>query len=402
MNNVRRILATCVVLCLFHVGVAISSRSCKKIVSKAYEQYNGKGACHMPICGALDHEKLTMPFLQKLSPSCRAVMERYRVVPNAKVQHGFPQAPWASAPLRVHCATSRAAWFATNPVVVETPYTSSFIMCTVPKVACSSFRKLLNTIIRSPDPAEATTWDQIMKAHFDFYPTMWHYVHRHGNITASHPSFILGRNPYVRVLSGFLNKMVIDPKANEPHDMFNMQDTNEALGRPKNQEFQATRESFSEFVRLVSQRGTVHINDHFQQAGLVCDGGQFLYEFYLRLEDMNEWFPCWEAGLNLREFTRKGWKTTPEGKMYNGVSAECWWKPPGTTCDAYYDAATSPDGTAIPVLDKFVEAEKHDEHDTKSSEKWRHFYTQETGDLLYEAYKPDFLAFGYEHEIFVE
>ena len=215
-----------------------------------------------------------------------------------------------------------------------------------------------------------------MAAHFDQYPTVWHYRKRHHNLTNTHPSFILGRNPYVRVLSGFLNKMVIDPKPKEPHDMQTLRDTNRALGRVSNSSFAPTVESFAHFLDLLEERGTIDINDHFQQAALVCDGGQFQYEYYLRLEDMNEWFPCWEAGLGLNDFTRSGWETTAAGKRHRIGADECWWKPPGISCSDYYAKATAPDGTAQPVLKAIEAAEKHDEHDTKAAEKWRRFYTQ--------------------------
>jgi hypothetical protein len=327
-------------------------------------------------------------------------MERCRVPPSDSIRHGFPQRPWASKPLVPRCATGRQAWVPTNPVVVESPDIAPFVMCTVPKVACSSFRKLLNTVIRSPDPAEPTTWDQIMKAHFDYYPSVWHYSYTHGNLTDTYPTFILGRNPYVRILSGFLNKMVFNSHANEPHDAGNMRDVNIALGRLPDAFFQGTRASFEHFIKLVVKTGTTKINDHFKQAVLVCDEGQFQYEYYLRLEDMHEWFPCWEAGLKLESFTRTGWKTTPEGKMHTVQGTECWWKPPGATCEEYYSAARAPDGSAQPVLEAMEKSEKHDEHDTHASDKWRSFYTQAVGDLVYEAYKPDFEAFGYKREIF--
>jgi Sulfotransferase family len=326
-------------------------------------------------------------------------MERYRAAPSATLQHGFPQPPLARRPLRVLCAAARRAWFPTNPVVVETPHTSTFVMCTVPKVACSSFRKLLNTAIRYPDPAAQKTWDQIMDAHLDTYPTVWHYRKRHHNLTETHPSFTLGRNPYVRVLSGFLNKMVVDPNPSEPHDMYTLKSTNRALGKPETFSFAATRKSFAEFLDLLKQAGTVHINDHFQQAVLVCDGGQFQYEYYLRLEDMAEWFPCWEAGLGLGEFTRKGWLVTPEGKAHHVGSEGCWWSPPGVSCTEYYAQATAADGRAQPVRDVVAAAEKHDEHDTEASEKWRAFYTQAMADEVYELFRPDFLAFGYERAV---
>ena len=142
------------------------------------------------------------------------------------------------------------------------------------------------------------------------------------------------------------------------------------------------------------------INDHFQQARFVCDGGRFQYEYYLRLEDMNEWYPCWEQGLALSKFTRQGWLTTEEGKKYDGVSKECWWKPPGISCGGYFAKATAANGTMQPVLEAIEAAEKHDEHDTQAAEKWREYYTQQMGDMLYEIYEQDFKLFGYEREVF--
>jgi hypothetical protein len=397
-NHIQRIFAL-LLLCSSYAA-AISSRACKATVGRAYEQYKGSKGCRMPICGALDQDKRRTSFLERLPRQCRAVMERYRVPPSDSVHHGFPRPPWAAKPLQTRCATSRPSWFPTNPVVVESPDAANFIMCTVPKVACSSFRKLLNTVIRSPDPAEPTTWDQIMKAHFDYYPTVWHYTQTHGNLTDTYPTFTVGRNPYVRLLSGFLNKMVFNPHANEPHDAVNLRDVNLGFGRHPDAFFWGTRESFSQFIDLLIKKGTTDINDHFKQASLVCDGGQFQYEYYLRLEDMHEWFPCWEAGLRLEGFTRTGWKTTSEGKMHSVKGTECWWKPPGATCEEYYSAATAEDGSVQPVREAMEKSEKHDEHDTHASDKWRTFYTQEMGDLVYEAYKPDFLAFGYERELF--
>ena len=265
-------------------GLAISSRDCKALVSQAVQRFNGRGQCHSKFCGWLDETPPSVPFTDKLSPACKAVMERYRAPPTPMLQHGFPQPPLVSS-IRAYCSSHKTASRPTNAVVVETPVTSKFIMCTVPKVACSSFRKLLNTLIRWPDPAETKTWDQIMKAHFDYYSTVWHYKHRHHNITQTHPSFILGRNPYVRVLSGFLNKMVIDKTLNEAHDMWNMKDTNKALGiTPEDTSWEPTIESYTQFIKKLQKAGTVEINDHFQQARLVCDGGQFAYEYWLRLE----------------------------------------------------------------------------------------------------------------------
>lgn len=41
-----------------------------------------------------------------------------------------------------------------------------------------------------------------------------------------------------------------------------------------------------------------------------------------------------------------------------------------------------------------------DAHYTGSASKWKKYYTQEIGDAVYELYKTDFEAFGYQREVF--
>jgi hypothetical protein len=46
------------------------------------------------------------------------------------------------------------------------------------------------------------------------------------------------------------------------------------------------------------------------------------------------------------------------------------------------------------------EVRKNDEHDTGAAKDWKHFYTQEVGDMVYRLYEKDFKAFGYQQETF--
>jgi Sulfotransferase family len=43
--------------------------------------------------------------------------------------------------------------------------------------------------------------------HGNYYPTVWHYEQSEGDLSGRLPSFIIGRNPYVRLVSGYLDKL---------------------------------------------------------------------------------------------------------------------------------------------------------------------------------------------------
>ena len=79
-------------------------------------------------------------------------------------------------------------------------------------------------------------------------------------------------SPYIRLVSGFLDKMVISP---EGHDWVIMQRVNQDLHRHKNDGFEATPESFKEFVVLMTQ--ATKRNQHFDTAVNVCGMSQFPY-----------------------------------------------------------------------------------------------------------------------------
>ena len=144
----------------------------------------------------------------------------------------------------------------------------------------------------------------------------------------------------------------------------------------------------------------------------------------------------------------------------NGVAAcsvghkgSCWWKPPHmSSCEDYYQATHpnwtvghwssinsdtgsavplpgAPLGVAVPVPDPLetdtdtgspdthhrslfgerleTESSQHGEatvenarHETGAGQRWKEYYTQEIGDLVYELYREDFETFGYRHEVF--
>ena len=170
------------------------------------------------------------------------------------------------------CSTSPEASFATNPVVVESSggQIANFAMCTVPKAGCTLVRTLLYALTR--DTSRPVSFHS-STVHGEKYPTIWHY-HPNTDFPDTYPTFVVGRNPYIRLVSGFLDKMVISP---EGHDWVIMQRVNQDLHRHKNDGFEATPESFKEFVVLMTQ--ATKRNQHFDTAVNVCGMTQFPYRY---------------------------------------------------------------------------------------------------------------------------
>jgi Sulfotransferase family len=89
-----------------------------------------------------------------------------------------------------------------------------FILATIPKVACTNLRKLTQVLIRD-DPYHKTPRKghsysfRDGSVHNTHLPTVWHYEQPNVDLSGRLPSFLVARNPYVRLLSGFLDKMAI-------------------------------------------------------------------------------------------------------------------------------------------------------------------------------------------------
>ena len=161
---------------------------------------DGTGASPASICGRLRLPPPSQSFRARLSPQCAAVMREFRAFGSPRsglppTTPGAPPPPWRK------CAASHAALEPTNPVVVQRPHVAPFVMCTVPKVACTNLRKLLYAIINyrheRPERGAGFAWP-LGRYHSSAFPTLWHYEHEPYDLSDRYPSFIIARNPYVR------------------------------------------------------------------------------------------------------------------------------------------------------------------------------------------------------------
>ena len=252
------------------------ARECQRLITDSVDTSgeqvtSSDAACQKRICGALPPAPLD--FRKRLSPQCSSLMSQYR----SDWSHEGLSNMLTPAP----CTTQSWVMDATGPFLVsnEQRPIATFAMCTIPKVACTNFRKLLNTIIRHPEPMPTDAFTQFQSPHFWRYPSVFSYEPPFSNATPEDsqsvcnawepprhpaeyadrprlspdmPSFIVGRNPYIKVLSGYLDKMVDNPKRN---DQWTYKGVNEHLGVETNTTWSNDVAGFQAFVRKLSERG---------------------------------------------------------------------------------------------------------------------------------------------------
>ena len=87
---------------------------------------------------------------------------------------------------------------------------------------------------------------------------------------------------YVRLLSGFLDKVVIKPG----QDWDTLGYISQQLGLEPGVGMQATREDFERFVQRVQRRGVEEVNEHLRLQVLTCDKDIVKYGYRFRLEEV--------------------------------------------------------------------------------------------------------------------
>ena len=73
-------------------------------------------------------------------------------------------------------------------------------------------------------------------------------------------------------------------------------------------------------MHRLKQHGVDRVNNHFRLQQRACADGLATYEYHLPVEDIGMWFPCWEEGLGLQDFTTRGWAALEKGKSWIGAN----------------------------------------------------------------------------------
>lgn len=385
----------------------IDSREC--FLRTAGDRWSG--ACASPTCGPLNATAADAPFAERLSQSCAAYLENFRLERRALDLVARLPRKYYSDDRTLNgtwCWTMDNATQATNPVVVQSAAADNFVMCTIPKAGCSLLRALL--LVAQHAPAPVGWVGERANVHGLPWPSLDFFDAPQRPLPLSYPTFVVSRDPYVRFLSGFLDKMTLQDHG---HDWLTMAQQNAVLGRPLDWPYPDSKWAFAEFTRAVaaSLGAGVRQNEHFMPALDLCRAGEVRYHYGLRLEDMAQWWPCLEEGLQLEPLTASGW--AHERKSFSdwyspAMHRGCFWSPPGLGCAEYRALTRDGDGHARPGADRSAARDgagatartQYDIHATGAADKWRSYYDQATGDIVYNLFRADFEAFGYKRQMF--
>lgn len=255
-------------------------------------------------------------------------------------------------------------------------------------------------LCRYPSPV---SWiGEEWRVHMAPYPTLPMFQSAPDMPETAVPKFIIGRHPYTRILSGFLDKMTWTESHGK--DWSTVAQVNLKLSRGKEELFEATQDGFRDFVlqmsKLIFSGSTV--NEHFELMAKVCDVAGVAYQYFLRIEDMATWFPCLRHGLRLGQFTDTGWDHSRKYRSdwYSARNFGCWWSPKDMSCQSYADLSRDLlEGSSSEIVVHAAGGNEKDIHATSADSVWKQFYTQEIADLVYEMYKVDFELFGYSREL---
>ena len=144
------------------------------------------------------------------------------------------------------------------------------------------------------------------------------------------PRFMLVRNPYSRLLSAYLDKVV-------KQNVSKMWPRRFRDGRAR---------SFDAFVEAVISSPMGDVDRHFQPLSRHCqmsagDRGVSLvqerpYDFFLKVEQMDGWYLPFVRVLGLEATFRRGWNTSTRWWRGGDVGRSCFFSPPNVSCDAFH------------------------------------------------------------------
>jgi hypothetical protein len=104
------------------------------------------------------------------------------------------------------------------------------------------------------------------------------------------------RNPYTRLLSGFLDKGVL---------------WGTVIKRGHREPYSATPAEFKRFIQaLIARRDAgLEMNQHFELLSRLCGvSAGYQYNFYLKVEEIDVWYADFVSLLGIGHTTARGWK----------------------------------------------------------------------------------------------
>ena len=188
---------------------------------------------------------------------------------------------------------------------------SEVILCLLPKVGSTTWKLALLSALHPRRHAQLLEQSPHRRRGVHRLPrdTSWTTRNRAVRI-------VVVRNPYDRLLSAYLDKMVLQRKARLAPGNF------EPGG------------SFESFLGNLTRRDPASVDIHYRPMSLQCGMPALSYDYVLRVEEMAAWYEPFVRLLGLEQTVQSGWNVST--KWWRGSAGGCFYVPPGRSCASMF------------------------------------------------------------------
>eukprot|EP00873_Tetraselmis_striata_P035992 jgi/Tetstr1/456256/TSEL_043017.t1 len=249
-----------------------------------------------------------------------------------------------------------------------------FTLCTIPKNGCSQWKRMIAKAMKFPPEFYLDEKTSHLTIHGTKYKYLPYSTKPKLLAALAAPHVVISRDPFTRVLSAYLNKIV---KATERRRY------RRKLGLDEWSDW-VTFEDYVRALRAWADREpqglklSSGIDHHWALqtsfCGLPNDSTSSLHhDWVLKMEEINDWYTCFVSAMNITSIVETGW---PDNK--------CFFSAPDNPCDGQ----RMEDGFTGTQWDATG-------HKTRSSSKADEYYTEYLVKEVAELYADDFEFFGY-------
>lgn len=302
-----------------------------------------------------------------------------------------------------------------HPVFYPAPSQHGVVFCFPQKVGSTRWKNLLYRGRADERTARAHGYAHGMSSNIHKIRAPWTFESRYDSreklvaemLDPSSLRFMFVRDPYVRMLSAFLDKICSRDSWKIKADEWN--EYSKWLGNGVH--FSCTPEEFYRYIKALLNLtdAGVDLDSHIALQSDLCGKQHGMeYDFYLKVEEEDLWYPELVALTGLEHAARSGWSVQVHIESHERVKLDvpdCFLKLPGSTCmetDAHIrDVVAGRDGfgthrRAQQEGDAQWMMGKSTEHASGTlSQMHKYYSTWEIVDLATAFVRPDLITFKY-------
>lgn len=215
------------------------------------------------------------------------------------------------------------------------------------------------------------------------------------------PRVLITRNPYIRLLSGYIDKVKYQQDISLLPPGITLNDTFETfVDKIITYETSQTKVEINQtysFVTYFSDKPhEINFNDHFRLMSQSCMIPQGMtYDYILPLEQMDKWYEPLVRGFKLEDFVQQGWNITTQEYQGN-ENQPCFYVSQGKTCETMFDSNSNSTQKQAPKPSNEILPQGHTHHAHNTVQLLGTYYANIAFRAkVTEWIKPDLLQFHY-------